>query len=285
MPPRPSAMKALRGLSLALALAGLTVLPPSEAQAQKARPSRVSAKDAREIAEVAAKLRSTTTAEALAGLESARRLPHGAETFVPLITDVLRAGSNPEVTVAALQALGDLGDRSSASALLPYARHRRPELRVAAIEALAKTGGLEAVFTLRKALGDMDLQVRRAAALGLGKLAAKEAIDELAKALDRGLDEAAPSIARIGGVVHVEGLVPKLPTLSLPMALESSEVLLVRDDLPEELKLSCVARLAERESNEVQAWLADFRKRELSPELARAIDDALVAIGANEEAP
>lgn len=281
-------MKALRGLPLALALAGLSALSLSEAHAQKARPSRVAAKEARQIAEIAAQLRSTTTSEVIAGLGSAQKLPQGAETFVPLITDLLREGSNLEVTGMALQTLGEIGDRSSSSALLPYARHRRPALRVVAIEALAKTGGLEAVFTLRRALGDVDVEVRRAAALGLGQLAAKEALDELARALDRGLDEAAPAIARIGNLAQLESLLAKLPALSLPMALVSSEALLLRDDLPDELKVSWVARLAERQTDEVSAWLTDFRKRKLSPALERAIDDALGATTSDrtdEEAP
>lgn len=280
-------MKALRGLPLALALAGLSALSLSEAHAQKARPSRVAAKEARQIAEIAAQLRSTTTSEVIAGLGSAQKLPQGAETFVPLITDLLREGSNLEVTGMALQTLGVLGDRSSSSALLPYARHRRPALRVVAIEALAKTGGLEAVFTLRRALGDVDIEVRRAAALGLGKLSAKEALDELSTALDRGLEEAAPSIARIGSLAHGEKLLSKLPDLSLPMALESSEALLSRDDLPDELKIAWVARLSERDASEVSAWLTEFRKQKLSPGLSRAIDDALRAATdrADEVAP
>ena len=281
-------MKALRGPSLALALAGLSAFPFSEAHAQKPRPARVSAKDAKQIAEIATQLRSTTTSELIAGLASAQELPQGAATFVPLVTDLLRQGSNLEVTGMALQTLGEIGDRSSSSALLPYARHRRPALRVVAIEALAKTGGLEAVFTLRRALGDVDVEVRRAAALGLGQLAAKEALDELARALDRGLDEAAPAIARIGNLAQLESLLAKLPALSLPMALVSSEALLLRDDLPDELKVSWVARLAERQTDEVSAWLTDFRKRKLSPALERAIDDALGATTSDrtdEEAP
>lgn len=275
MPRRSPAMKALRGLTLALALAALVAPRSSEAQAQKPQKARISAKDARKVAEIAAKLQSTSTADLLSGLDDARHFPQGAATFVPLVTDLLRAGSSPEVTVAAIHALGALGDRSTSPALLPYARHRWPELRVAALEALAKTGGLEAVFTLRKALGDLDPKVRKAAAMGLGRLGAKEAIDELMTALERGVGEAAPAIARIGNAAHIDVLLAKLPALSVPLAVDSSEFVLLREDLSDELKVAWVTRLAERDSDEVRAHLAAFRKRDLSPDLADAIDAAL----------
>lgn len=278
--PRPSfAMKALRGLTFALAIAVPLAFHPFEAQAQKPAQSRLSAKDARKAAEIAAKLQSTSTADLLSGLDDARHFPQGAATFVPLVTDLLRKGSSPEVTVAAIHALGALGDRSTSSVLLPYTRHRWPELRVAALEALAQTGGLEAVFTLRKALGDVDPKVRKAAALGLGKLGAKEAIDELMTALQRGVGEAAPAIARIGNAAQIEVLLAKLPALSVPLAVDGSEFVLHREDLSDELKIAWVRRLAERDSDEVRAHLAAFRKRDLSPELAHAIDEALHAEG------
>lgn len=283
-------MKSYRGtlvsLSLALALGALN-FGASEAYAQGRAKASAKAELARKVEDLAAKIESASPEEALSGLEMARDMGKEVASLAPKIEGVLVRGSTVEIMRAALEALSEVGAEPASSVIRPYARHRRPELRRAAVEALGKIGGIEAVLTLRRALGDADPDVRNMAARGLGALGARMAEDDLFISLERGIDEAAPALARLCVADSCERLAQRLHALPFEMTSRAIEELLSRSDITNDRKVSLVHWLRDRKAKEAPEFLRRLssRLREPSPELQKAIDDAISELFSPKEAP
>jgi HEAT repeat protein len=123
-----------------------------------------------------------------ARMEAARRLgdskdPKALEPLVKAVQD-----ENKSVRWAALEALGDLGDRRALPTILQYLKKKEPYnwgRRVAA-NALGNLKGPGAVEALIELLKEDDPYVRRNAAMALGKLKDERAIPPLIELLKDG---------------------------------------------------------------------------------------------------
>jgi HEAT repeat protein len=96
-------------------------------------------------------------------------------------------GSNkPEEVITACEALGQIGDRQGAEALVIVFRNSMlpNKVRLAAAEALLKLNSAPAIVTLLAALRRDDWRVRQNAAMILGQLGAMWATSALIKALE-----------------------------------------------------------------------------------------------------
>ena len=93
-----------------------------------------------DAADIKAKLSSGDPAKIKSGLGAARLGGKDAKAVAPSIEALLGAGTSPELALAAIQTLADIGAPSSSAALRPWTRHKSADLRRAAVKALIKTG-------------------------------------------------------------------------------------------------------------------------------------------------
>jgi HEAT repeat protein len=110
----------------------------------------------------------------------------GARRVAPLLASWVRSG-DPELRLAAIDALGALGPAGADEALLDVLRSSDPSLRLRAAEALSLSGGSAALTSILAQL-DADEEVDRAAlvtAAGgiLARIPSVEAVGKLEKAL------------------------------------------------------------------------------------------------------
>lgn len=129
-----------------------------------------------------------------------------------LLGELAQTGPRP-VALAAIEALGSMGDAKAISALLPLVtadNHRRS----AAAAALGNLGDRRAVPSLVKLLVARDDRVSAAAALGLHKIRADDAIDLLLMATKRRgwatVINASAAVAAHASAVHTDKLVALL---------------------------------------------------------------------------
>lgn len=274
----PKRTRVLLGLATAtLALAPL--LSFAEQAKKKNAPAAVAAVD---VAPILAKLKSADAAEVKAGLDQASAAGKGAAAAGPAIEDLLRRGESPDLTVAALQALGDLAAEKTSATILPYARHRNVDLRRAALRALLKTGGKDAIAALRAALSDQDAMVRGTAASGLGSLKAHEAMQDLFLALDHKVDEAAASIGQLCTVDECEKFSTKMGAIGFDVMTSGFDQILFRgvSEIPDDEKIRVVGRIRELGTGEANKYLRDVQSRwptGSSPRVRQAIDQAVLA--------
>lgn len=272
-----------RILSLAtLAVAILPIVTPSVAHGEAAKKKKVPVAAAVDTAPIVAKIKSADPTVIKAGLDEASAAGKGAGAAGPAIEDLLRRGESPELSVVALQALGDVGNDKSSATIRPYARHRNVDLRRAALRALLKTGGKDAVAALREALSDQDAVVRGTAASGLGSLKAREAMPDLFLALDHKVDEAAASIGQLCTVDECEKFAAKMGAIGFDVMTSGFDQVLFRgeSDIPDDEKIRVVGRIRELGTGEANKYLRDVQSRwpsGSSPRVRQAIDQAVLA--------
>jgi len=198
------------------------------------------------------KLRSGDPGSIRGALDDVRTVGKAAQAAAGPIAALLDRGTTSELTVAALDTLGDVEAESSSKSIAWYAVHRNQAVRQAAVKALARTKGPAAVTALRHALSDGDAGVRGMAATGLGALKAKEAVRDLFVALDHRVSEAAASIGQ----------------LCAPTEIDDDE------------KVKIVGRLRELGTAEANRFLKDVQKRwtpTWSARVKQAIDQGVLA--------
>lgn len=119
-----------------------------------------------------------------------------------------------EVRVAAAQALGQAGNRSSVPVLLSLLNDADVGMRTTAIDALAQIGDNRAVPELVKIVESGDERLREAAVIALGEMKSREATPALSRLLtdnDLSLREAAVNaLGAIGDAQAVDGLLDSL---------------------------------------------------------------------------
>jgi HEAT repeat protein len=228
------------------------------------------------------KLRSSDEASIKSALDDVRTVGKGAQAAAGPISDLLEHGMTSELTVAALDTLGDVGAESSSKAIAWYVVHRNVTVRQAAVKALAKTKGPAAVSALRRALSDGDAAVRGMAATGLGSLKAKEAVRDLFVALDHRVGEAAASIGQLCMPVECDELAGKLGKLPFDIVTGGLDQVLFRPptEIDEDQKVKLVGRLRELGTGEANKFLKDVQKRwppAWSPRVKQAVDQAVLA--------
>jgi HEAT repeat protein len=128
---------------------------------------------------------------------------------LPALTEALSA-SAPELRTAAVEILGDVGDRAAVGPVTARLGDRDANTRVAAAEALGKIGGPGAIAALDAALAGEETAVRRAALDALGRLRAPPCAARLAelardRALRRGVLKLAGASDEPGAIALLAG--------------------------------------------------------------------------------
>ncbi|HEY2509689.1 MAG TPA: HEAT repeat domain-containing protein, partial [Polyangiaceae bacterium] len=193
------------------------------------------------------KLHSSDPASIKAALDDIRTAGKGAQAAAPPIATLLDHGLTTELTIAALDTLGDVEAESSSPSIAAYAVHRNTTIRQAAVRALVRTKGAAAVTALRHALSDQDAVVRGLAATGLGALKAKEAVHDLFVALDHKVAEAAASIGQLCSPKECDELMSKLGKLPFDVVTGGVDQVLFRPptEIDDDQKVSVIGRLRE----------------------------------------
>ena len=228
------------------------------------------------------KLRSGDDGAIKGALDDVRMVGKGAASAAGPIADLLEHGMPSELTVAALDTLGDIEAESSSKAIAWYVVHRNAAIRQAAVKALARTKGPIAVTSLRRALSDGDAGVRGMAATGLGALKAKEAVRDLFVALGHKVGEAAASIGQLCAPAECDELAGKLGKLPFDIVTGGLDQVLFRPptEIDDDLKVKLVGRLRELGTAETNKFLRDVQKRwpaSWSPRVKQAIDQGVLA--------
>ena len=226
------------------------------------------------------KLHSSDSASIKAALDDIRTAGKGAQAAAPPIATLLDHGLSTELTIAALDTLGDVEAESSSPSIAAYAVHRNTTIRQAAVRALVRTRGSAAVTALRHALSDQDAVVRGLAATGLGSLKAKEAVRDLFVALDHKVAEAAASIGQLCSPKECDELVNKLGKVPFDIVTGGVDQVLFRPttEIDDDQKVSIIGRLREVGTGEANKFLKDVQKRWTgSPRVKTAIDQAVLA--------
>ncbi len=228
------------------------------------------------------KLRSGDEASIKAALDDLRTAGKAGAGAAPEIADLLEHGLTADLTVAAIDTLGDLESESASRAVAQYAVHRTKAIRQAAVKALARTKGESAVAALRHALSDEDATVRGIAATGLGALKAKDAVHELFVALDHHVSEAAASIGQLCTPPECDELAGKLGKVPFDVVTGGLDQVLFRPptEVDDDQKVKVVGRVRELGTAEANKFLRDVQKRwpaTWSPRVKQAIDQGVLA--------
>jgi HEAT repeat protein len=196
------------------------------------------------LEEVAVMLGSPSDDEVRMALESAPSLRNRQAT--PLIIERVRSGLKPALLLAAVDALGALGDPRAAELLAQLTRHRRPQVRVRAVLALAalKTEATEPALV--RALSDPAEEVRDAAADGLALAGAKHALAPLFQAFDRGVGRAGPAIGELAEPSVLPRITSYFGRVSFVGLEPMLDALFLRRNLSEETKLGLVQSIAKQ---------------------------------------
>ncbi len=260
------------------------MISTSNAEAAGAKPKAKPAAEARVTlpAGVLEKLHSGDEATIKGALDDLRMAGKSASGATPVIAELLLRGLTTELTVAAIETLGDLESEAASPALAAYAVHRTPPIRQAAVKALAKTRGETAVAALRHALSDDDAMVRGIAATGLGSLKAKEAVRDLFVALDHHVSEAATSIGELCAPAECDELAGKLGKLQFDVVTGGLDQVLFRpvSEVDDDQKVKMIGRVRELGTAEANRFLKDVQKRwptSWSPRVKQAIDQGVLA--------
>jgi hypothetical protein len=230
------------------------------------------------------KLHSTDPGEVKAALDDIRMAGKGAQGAAPAIAQLLQRGLNADLTLAAIETLGDVEAESSSDAIAWYASHRSASIRQAAVKALIHTKGAVAIKTLRHALSDGDGVVRGVAATGLGALKAKEAVGDLFVALDHRVGEAAASIGQLCTPAECDQLAGKLGRVPFDVMTGGLDQILFRPpaEISDDEKVKMVGRVRELGTPDANRFLKDVQGRwpkTWSPRVKQAIDQAVLATG------
>jgi hypothetical protein len=228
------------------------------------------------------KLRSTDDSVVRAALDDVRTAGPGGQAAAPVIASLLEHGLGTDLTIAALDTLGDVQAESSSAAIAWYAVHRNLKVRQAAVKALAHTKGPAAVAALRHALSDGDDAVRAMAATGLGSLKAKDAVPDLFVALDHRIGEAAASIGQLCEPSQCDDLAGKLGKLPFDVVTGGLDQVLFRPpaEINDDEKVKLVGRVRELGTEEANRFLRDVQKRwpaDWSKRVKQAIDQGVQA--------
>lgn len=211
----------------------------------------------REIRDAIHKLKSPNPEEVLTSVQMLGA--SGSKDAVGPLIDLLRTGPRSDVTNAAVQALGTLGQEKVVPILVEYMGHRRPDARMAAIFALENFEGKQVTAALEDALRDSDKQVRATAALSLGKRGSSESVPILFQAFDRGVWEAAIAVGRIGGPDDAVKLAEYLGKVDVTRLLPGFDEFLRRPDVSDKAKLAILDRLFELAGPAVKTFAAAYK--------------------------
>lgn len=230
------------------------------------------------------KLKSNDPSAIQGALDEVRTAGHAAAPLANDVAGLLDRGTTLQLTIAAIDALGDIEVESTSGYIVPYAKHRDERVRRAAVRALAKTKGADAAKALRHALSDPDAQVRGFAASGLGGLKAHDSMPELFIALDHRVGEAAASIGQLCTPAECGSFADRLGRQPFDVMTGGFDQILFRptSEIDDDTKIKMVGKLRELGTKEANAFLRDVQKRwppKGSARVKLAIDQAVSATG------
>ena len=102
------------------------------------------------------RLRSGDPTQVKSALDDVRVAAKASAPAVSTIGELLQHGMTPELTQAALDAIGDTESEAGSQAVAWYTRDRSAAIRRSAVQVLARTRGPAAVTALRASLSDPD---------------------------------------------------------------------------------------------------------------------------------
>jgi HEAT repeat protein len=280
---RPNPPSRRRGPMLALAL--LTIGATAEA-----KPPRGAAVDAPMIvplpADALKRLQSGDPSQIKSALDDVRTSAKAGAAAVPTIAQLLQHGLSPDLTQAALDAIGDTESGAGSEAVAWYTRDRSAAIRRSAVTVLSRTRGPAAVVALRASLSDPDAGVRGLSATGLGSMKAKDAVGDLFTALDHKVAEAAASIGQLCSGDECDRLAGKLGSVAFDVVTGGLDQMLFRPatDVSDDVKIKVVGRLRELGTAEGNRFLRDVQgkwPKTWSARVKQAIDQAVLATAAS----
>ena len=228
------------------------------------------------------KIKSGDATQIKAGLDDVRLAGQQGAPAAPAIAEVLAKGLSLDLTISAIETLGDTESEQGSAAIAAYTTHRNVKVRRAAIKSLTRTKGAPAAAAFKKALGDGDAVVRGTAASGLGAIKSKDAVPDLFMALDHRINEAAASIGQLCNADECDKLAGKLGSVSFEIITGGLDQVLFRQpkDVSDDTKVKIVGKLRELGTIESNKFLKDVQKR--WPEawkgrVKQAIDQAVLA--------
>ena len=167
----------------------------------------------------------------------------GKPACVGPIIDRLERGLPPRLTLAAIEALGLLGDPRAHRPLMALLLHRRGKLRSAAADTLGAMRAKSANQALIARLDDPEPEVRAAAVGALGSIGNHQSFDPLREALEQGEHGAAMAL----GTIATRRDIPKLIAIARARHFEDIKPALQmfadRSDLPVSAKVTLVKAL------------------------------------------
>ncbi len=283
------ASKPTRSRALASAFASVLVLgtlaPAALAKSPKAPPKPVVLKP-KALQALKEKLVGEP-AKQIEGLAAAKNAGPAAVGAAPEIEGILTKGSTGPIVIAAIDALGALGQGTSARALEPYLRHRLPDVRRAAARALGLTKGPEAITALRAGLHSSDGQVRGFSALGLGKQGSKAALPDLENALEHDIPESAIAIGELCSGAECDRFASHLGKLPFEVMTSGFDTIFLRTPAPpDDALIKLVNQIRDLGTGDARRYLGELYNRMpgASKPLKKAIEDAIASIvGGNKK--
>jgi HEAT repeat protein len=270
-------------LAIALLSGGAAAAPKAPAPAKKKpAPAAAPAPMANVPAGTLERLASHDPEQIKAALDDVRAAGKPAAGAAPAIAKLLEQGLPADLTIAALDTLGDLESDAASSAVAWYSVHRTAAVRQAAVRALAKTKGPDAVEALRHALSDGDAVVRGLAATALGTLKAKDSVRDLFTALDHRVSEAAASIGQLCTPQECDELASRLGKVPFDVVTGGIDQVLFRppSEVDDDQKVKMVGRVRELGTSEANKFLRDAQARwpkGWSMRVKNAIDQGVMA--------
>jgi HEAT repeat protein len=265
-----------------LALALFAVAPRSEA-----KPPKRSALDVVALpADALKRLQSGDPSQIKSALDDVRMSAKAGASAVPTVAQLLQHGLTPDLTQAAIDAIGDTESEAGSEAVAWYTRDRSAAIRRSAVTVLARTRGPAAVAALRASLSDPDAGVRGLSATGLGSMKAKDAVGDLFAALDHKVAEAAASIGQLCSGAECDRFAGKLGSVAFDIVTGGLDQMLFRpaSDVSDDIKIKVVGRLRELGTAEANRFLRDVQgkwPKTWSARVKQAIDQAVLATAAS----
>ena len=239
--------------------ASVAAAPPVAAQKPKDPPKPV----AIDVKPAIPKIKSGEEAQIKAGLDEVRIAGTQGAPAAPAIAEVLGKGLSLDLTISAIETLGDTESEQGSAAIAAYTTHRNSKVRRAAIKSLTRTKGTPAIAAFKKALSDNDPVVRGTAASGLGAIKAKDSVADLFLALNHRVNEAAASIGQLCNAEECDKLAGKLGSVPFDVVTGGLDQALFRQpkDVSDDTKVKIIGKLHELGTAEANKFLKDVQKR------------------------
>lgn len=161
----------------------------------------------------------------------------GNPDAAPHLIELLKLGPRNDITNMAIETLGALANTIAIDTLLQYLEHRRSDARVAAIFALESFSSPIIKTALEKKLRDSNPQVRSTAALALSTKGDAESVPQLFLAFERGVNDAAISIGRLGNAQDAIQLTKHLGQLNVSVLLPGFKEFILGNNIDEKTKV------------------------------------------------